>query len=222
MRGIAPCDDTSSINSLGFQLNEEEIKEEIQKKSTPVPVDPDTQESQEKIDKVDIETMFQTELGFSRVIEVIMKSKKPIIGHNMMYDLGFIYRQFISKDGSLPENYEGFTNEWRKNFSQKIFDTKVLAAFCGQDIFGKTSLDLVYAKCEKDKKLRNNVSINLDTKAHEIFGTYGEKNTASKQAHDAGYDSFMTGKVFICMSKYIEIGKIVKNAKSQQLPLKGN
>lgn len=68
MRGITPCDETSSMNSLGFQLNEEEIKEEISKKSTPVPVDPEIQESQEKIDKQDIETMFQTELGFSRVI----------------------------------------------------------------------------------------------------------------------------------------------------------
>ncbi len=53
---------------MGFQLNEEEIKEEINKKSTPVPVDPDIQESLEKVDKLDIETMFQTELGFSRVI----------------------------------------------------------------------------------------------------------------------------------------------------------
>lgn len=88
----------------------------------------------------------------------------------MMYDLGFIYRQFVSKDGSLPVNYDGFVKAWKKNFPQKIFDTKVLAAHCGQDIFGKTSLDLVHAKCDKDKKLRNNVSIIFDTKAHEIFG----------------------------------------------------
>ncbi len=132
----------------------------------------------------------------------------------MMYDLGFIYRQFVSKDGSLPEKYDDFVKEWKKNFPQKIFDTKVLAAYCGQDIFGKTSLDLVHAKCEKDKKLKNNVGIVFDRKTHEIFGSYGVKNTTSNQAHDAGFDSFMTGKVFICMSKYIEIGEIVKNAKT--------
>jgi hypothetical protein len=80
-------------------------------------------------------------------------------------------------------------------------------------MFGKTSLDVVYAKCEKDKTLRNNVSVTFDTKAHEIFGSYGAKNTTSNQAHDAGFDSYMTGKVFICMSKYIEIGKIVKTSK---------
>jgi|LauGreDrversion4_2_1035121.scaffolds.fasta_scaffold1132906_1 DNA polymerase III epsilon subunit-like protein len=119
------------------------------------------------------------ELGFSRVIQLIMDSKKPLVGHNMMYDLGFIYRQFVSKDGSLPENFEDFTKAWRKCFPQKIFDTKVLAAFCGQDLFGKTSLDLVYAKCLKDKKLRNNVDIIFDSKTHELFGSYGQKNTTS-------------------------------------------
>ena len=145
-----------------------------------------------------------------------MDSKKPIVGHNMMYDLGFIYRQFVSKDGSLPPNYDLFTKAWKKNFPQKIFDTKVLAAYCGQDIFGKTSLDLVYAKCEKDKTHKNNVSVTFDIKSHQIFGSYGAKNTTSNQAHDAGFDSFMTGKVFIFMSKYIEIGKIVRSSKGAQ------
>ena len=46
-------------------------------------------------------------------------------------------------------------------------------------MFGKTSLDVVYAKCEKDKTLRNNVSVTFDTKTHEIFGSYGAKNTTS-------------------------------------------
>jgi hypothetical protein len=44
MRGVSYNEDSSSINSLGFQLNDEEIKEEISKKITPVPIDPDSQE----------------------------------------------------------------------------------------------------------------------------------------------------------------------------------
>lgn len=47
-------------------------------------------------DEVEAEKLFQKELGFSRVIEVLMTCGKPIIGHNMILDLGFIYRQFIS------------------------------------------------------------------------------------------------------------------------------
>jgi hypothetical protein len=34
--------------------------------------------------------------------------------------------------------------------------------------------------------------------------------------HDAGYDAFMTGYVFMCISKYIEIGNIVNKAKLDQ------
>ena len=102
-----------------------------------------------------------------------METKKPIIGHNMIYDIGFIYRQFISPDGSLPDTYAEFAKLWKKHFPQKIFDTKVLAAHCGKDIFGKTSLDLVHMKCEKEKKLKNNVGIVFDTKSAMIFGQYG-------------------------------------------------
>lgn len=31
----------------------------------------------------------------------------------------------------------------------------------------------------------------------------------SGQLHDAGYDAFMTGYAFLCIAKYIEIGKII-------------
>jgi hypothetical protein len=75
--------------------------------------------------------MMEEELGFSRVIQLIMDCKKPLIGHNMMYDLGFIYRQFVSKDGSLPTNFDLFIKAWKTNFRQNIYDTKVFAAHCG-------------------------------------------------------------------------------------------
>jgi hypothetical protein len=68
MRGIIPSDDVSSVNSLGFQLNDEELKEEIEKMSTPLSIDPFLHDSQEKIEKSEITVMFEEELGFSRVI----------------------------------------------------------------------------------------------------------------------------------------------------------
>jgi len=36
-------------------------------------------------------TMANSELGFSQVIETISRSQKPLIGHNMIYDVAFIY-----------------------------------------------------------------------------------------------------------------------------------
>jgi hypothetical protein len=51
------------------------------------------------------------ELGFSRVIEMISKYKKPIIGHNMKFDIAFIYHQFYKE---LPDSFAKF---------QKSFNT---------------------------------------------------------------------------------------------------
>jgi hypothetical protein len=34
--------------------------------------------------------LFISEMGFSLVIECLVNAKKPIIGHNMIYDLAFI------------------------------------------------------------------------------------------------------------------------------------
>jgi poly(A)-specific ribonuclease len=49
--------------------------------------------------------LYSYEFGFSKIIETIIESKKPIVGHNMMFDVGFIYNQFI---GNLPESYDEF------------------------------------------------------------------------------------------------------------------
>lgn len=35
--------------------------------------------------------LYITEMGFSLVIEAIIASKKPLIGHNCMYDLVYMY-----------------------------------------------------------------------------------------------------------------------------------
>jgi hypothetical protein len=59
-------------------------------------------EQQRRDDQKAIDKMCNDELGFSRVIELLMQSKKPIVGHNMIYDIAFIYRQFISASFDLP------------------------------------------------------------------------------------------------------------------------
>ena len=56
-----------------------------------------------------------------------MACKKPIIGHNMIMDIGFIYRQFLSQTGNLPKTYGEFVQEWNGSFPSTIYDTKVLS-----------------------------------------------------------------------------------------------
>jgi poly(A)-specific ribonuclease len=73
-------------------------------------------------------------MGFTLVIEAIIKARKPVVGHNCMYDWLYLYNQFI---GRLPETYLQFATEWNKLFP-KTYDTKVLA-FNSKHFF-KTSL----------------------------------------------------------------------------------
>ena len=45
------------------------------------------------------------EMGFSLIVKEMIDQKKPLIGHNCMYDWIYFYNQFI---GKLPETYLQF------------------------------------------------------------------------------------------------------------------
>ncbi len=47
------------------------------------------------------------EMGFSSIIEYIIESKKPIVGHYLILDILFVYQSFID---DLPEDYIKFKN----------------------------------------------------------------------------------------------------------------
>lgn len=49
-------------------------------------------------------------MGFSLVVEELIKAKKPIVGHNMIYDVLYLYNQFID---DLPPTYHEFIKEVR-------------------------------------------------------------------------------------------------------------
>ena len=54
---------------------------------------------------MEIEGLANYEIGFSKVIEEIIKSKNPLVGHNMFLDILFIYQQFID---DLPPSLSEF------------------------------------------------------------------------------------------------------------------
>jgi hypothetical protein len=79
--------------------------------------------------------LLKFEIGFAKVIKKISDSKKPIIGHNMKFDLAFIYHQFYKE---LPERYEEFAESVNKHFFPVCFDTKVFSIFAAK--MGKSDL----------------------------------------------------------------------------------
>lgn len=44
-------------------------------------------------------------MGFSLVVEMLAEAKKPIVGHNMIYDILYLYNQFVDE---LPDTYIDF------------------------------------------------------------------------------------------------------------------
>lgn len=49
------------------------------------------------------EELLDSYVGFSKVLKLLISSKKPIIGHNVLLDLMFIHQQFYRP---LPSNYK--------------------------------------------------------------------------------------------------------------------
>ena len=45
----------------------------------------------------EIDELFNHEIGFSKIIEKIINSKKIVVGHNMLFDVCFIYNQFFKE-----------------------------------------------------------------------------------------------------------------------------
>jgi poly(A)-specific ribonuclease len=96
------------------------------------------------------------EEGFSQVIYELAKSKKPIVGHNPMYDLMFTYQQFID---DLPPTYDQFTHKIGKYF-ETVYDTKVFCLAAGR--YGRTTLNDVYEKVIKEKLTHECANVQLD------------------------------------------------------------
>ncbi len=100
---------------------------------------------------------------------MLIESKKPLVGHNPQYDLGFIYEKFIAP---LPEDFIDFCAEWRKHFPL-IYDTKAVNFEMSKDISrNRSTLEDLFKKVTTDKKYTNNLTIREDSAEHAAFGNY--------------------------------------------------
>lgn len=118
------------------------------------------------------ENYIQKRTGFSRIISLISKSKKPIIGHNTLLDLYYIYSKFVDK---IPEDFLDFRKNLMKVFPL-IYDTKALITF-DENLSGTfdrgTSLEKAFRITKENVKI------------------------STGRIHTSGFDSVMTGSVFL-------------------------
>jgi poly(A)-specific ribonuclease len=141
-----------------------------------------------------IEQNYRKEMGFSLIINEMIKAQKPLVGHNLIYDVGFLYDQFIAP---LPDTFLKFSECWREWFPV-TYDTKSIAIRSELKVFRRTDLESLYRMWSKDETLKKQIKIEM---GHEGL---------EEKAHDAGFDAYMTGIAFMSMTKHKELVQNIK------------
>lgn len=130
------------------------------------------------------------------------RAPKVLLGHNCFMDLIFIYKLFY---GTLPESVEDFQAELHRVFPN-IIDNKLLATE-DESMAANRSLQL--------SDLESFYSVEDEQPSMQVPADHaaGLGTTADKY-HEAGYDSFVTAKVFIRLAT-----KMGKRVLQDPLPL---
>ncbi|KAG0616179.1 hypothetical protein M758_5G096300 [Ceratodon purpureus] len=157
-----------------------------------------------------LEARISHAVGFRKVLDAIVASGLPVVGHNCILDMTHIHSKFL---GSLPATAADFSSSLQGHFPC-IVDTKYLLraepTLRGILASRSTSLAVVFTHiCQgfADKavasgrfyfgkgKILNNAFTKVAVEVAEEFQRYGgAKDTGLK--HEAGFDAYMTGSVF--------------------------
>lgn len=124
--------------------------------------------------------------GAMRILEELKESGRPLVGHNFLLDLLFLYSHFVKP--TLPETAMGFKTKVARLFP-RIYDTKVLAK--GLDVYddqGDTNLEGLFRS--------EGGAAAIAAAALENGNEDGAGAAGAAAAHEAGHDAFMTGVVF--------------------------
>ncbi|CAG9333664.1 unnamed protein product [Blepharisma stoltei] len=164
---------------------------------------------QEEADSKNVKIM--SFLGVTQVFAAILHKKVPLIMHNPYFDITYLYNHFI---GPLPDTFLQFKRDIF-NLFPVIYDTKYFIRhfFSREKFISKTKLESLYRYCYERKQLKDLVKVNFDDSFIDYLGEGKE--------HEAGYDAYMTGVVFLFYSKYAaknagrEMWDIVRDAKNK-------
>lgn len=141
-----------------------------------------TQNETEKFDEV-----FEKYGPFNKISKILFNSNKPIVGHNCLLDIFYLYQHFHT---DLPEKLEDFKQNINEMFPS-VYDTKLLS-------FNDRYLDQVLAKNERHlEKIYKTIIFNEANYRNPKIITKEINLQSPIQAHDAGYDAFMTGFIFL-------------------------
>ena len=146
------------------------------------PLDPESRAAVFEEEKAQFERALDEQVGFRKVIDCIIETQKPTIGHNCWVDFLHFYQKFI--DNNLPVSISGFKEEILKCFPS-IIDTKYLAKLVGI----------------KETSLGELTELSSNYPEASYFKKQSESDVESSENlfHDAGFDAICTGRVFLML-----------------------
>ncbi|KAJ3002533.1 hypothetical protein HKX48_002275 [Thoreauomyces humboldtii] len=129
-------------------------------------------------------------VGFRKVIELVSKSQKPVVGHNMFLD---VLQTFSSFYKTLPIDVREFRNEMHSLFPL-IYDTKHFAHSNStvQPHIPKSVLADVFKKVSNKPFEQPQIAL--------ASGFDGYEAGNESRYHEAGYDAYVTGVAFARMA----------------------
>ncbi|RHY30414.1 hypothetical protein DYB32_006348 [Aphanomyces invadans] len=162
-----------------------------------------------KIDELNNEV--EAAIGFSKVIQLLGKSGKPVVGHNCLLDFVYLFHQFV---GPLPPTLVQFKLQLGKAFPV-IFDTKHQAMMSpARDEFESTSLSAMFEYMRDHLTIDVSTLINADESSsyHRALKKPVD-GEAPMPCHEAGFDALMTAIVQLGFTS------LSANGWSKELPL---
>lgn len=159
----------------------------VRKNPTKVPIFSPPQRTQTETTE---EEIFNS-LGATLVFAAVLKANVPIVLHNGLFDIGFLYTHFIN---SLPSTLDLFKSDVVSLFPP-IFDTKTIAKSIDIPALNRVNLEGLYKTCLHSLTFKDTVRFRLDERVQGCLD--GEKT------HEAAYDAYITGVSFLHLREYL-------------------
>lgn len=146
-------------------------------------------------------------IGFSRVIDVLSKSKKPIVGHNALLDFVYVFNQFYKP---LPPTLAEFKQELVELFPV-IYDTKHVALRSLLiEKLNSTGLSSLFEYMRENVKPTPDNLLSSDPRFDGYRAALQAEGDGDEKmlCHEAGFDAFMTGVCFLGLLAHDELGDL--------------
>ena len=141
--------------------------------------------------KKTVDEIVDDRLGFRQIWKILTSSGKPLVLHNGLLDLLFLFQSF---EADLPETVSDFKQSILSLFPGGIFDTRLISLEASSLIFPSVQPGNFSAALESLVEVVRNdeafTSITLDPVSAAKY------QTSATTYHEAAYDAFVTGGVF--------------------------